>query len=434
MAHRDWTQIDYEHFGGVSEEYCKHACLSDCFCSVVMYNNEECWKKRLPLTNGRNDPSISGRTMIKVRIANSSSISGCSDSKKGQHIILSALLGSSIFLDLLLLLVAFFFFYHFNRMKPEKVQPHRVISTMNLQNFTYNELEKITRGFKEELGNGAFRTVYKGVLASENNTFVAVKKLDNAASEGEREFKAEVTAISQTNHKNLVRLLGFCDEGRHCLLVFEYKNNGSLANFLFGKSRPNWHDRMQIVIGTARGLFYLHEECTNQIIHCDIKPQNILLDDSFTARISDFGLARILKADQTRTTTAIRGTKGYVAPEWLKNMPITVKVDVYSFRILLLELICCRKNFEPNVENENEMILADWAYECYKAETLHLLVENDEEALRDMNRLKKYVMITIWCIQEDPLLRTTMKKVTQMLEGVVEVSIPLDPSKSICST
>ncbi|KAL5765050.1 hypothetical protein ACOSP7_017355 [Xanthoceras sorbifolium] len=424
MRYTDWPKSDYEHFGGVSEDYCKRACLSDCFCSVIVYNNEECWKKKLPLVNGRNDPSIGGKTMIKVRKANSS-ISRCSDPKKKQ-IILSALLGTSIFLDLLLLLAAFIFFCHFNRMKPEKVQPQKFMPTVNLQNFTYNELEEITEGFKEELGYGAFGTVYKGVSGSENNKFVAVKELDNAASEGEREFKAEVSAIGRTNHKNLVQLLGFCDEGRHRLLVFEYVSNGSLANFLFGKSRPSWHERMQIAIGTARGLFYLHEECTNQIIHCDIKPQNILLDDSFTARISDFGLAKILNADQTRTITAIRGTKGYVAPEWLKNMPITVKVDVYSFGILLLELICCRKNFEPNVEKENEMILADWACECYQAETLQLLVENDEEALHDMNRLKKYVMIAIWCIQEDPLSRPTMKKVTQMLEGVVEVSTPLD--------
>lgn len=185
---------------------------------------------------------------------------------------------------------------------------------------------------------------------------------------------------------------------------------------------------MQIALGSARGLSYLHEECRSRIIHCDIKPQNILLDETWTARISDFGIAKLLKTDQTRTTTRIRGTKGYVAPEWFRNMPITVKVDVYSFGIVLLELICCRKNFEAEVEDENQMILADWACDCYYDRKLDLLVANDEKAMDDMERVEKYVMIAIWCIQGDPSVRPTMKKVVQMMEGTVEVSVPPDPS------
>ncbi|PQP92763.1 G-type lectin S-receptor-like serine/threonine-protein kinase LECRK3 [Prunus yedoensis var. nudiflora] len=116
-------------------------------------------------------------------------------------------------------------------------------------------------------------------------------------------------------------------------------SNGSLESLLFGESRPSWNQRKEIALGTARGLLYLHEECSSQIIHCDIKPQNILLDDSFTARIADFGVAKLLKIDQTRTTTRFRGTKGYVAPKWFKSSPVTVKVDVYSYGILLLEII-----------------------------------------------------------------------------------------------
>ena len=130
--------------------------------------------------------------------------------------------------------------------------------------------------------------------------------------------------------------------------------NGSLAKFLFGNSRPNWYTRTHIILGTARGLLYLHEECSTQIIHCDIKPQNLLLDDSFTAKISDFGLAKLLKTDQTRTMTGIRGTKGYVAPEWFKTVPFTAKVDVYSFGIVLLEII-----FEPKAMEEKQIILTD---------------------------------------------------------------------------
>ena len=146
-----------------------------------------------------------------------------------------------------------------------------------------------------------------------------------------------------THHKNLVRLIGFCDEGPHKLLVYEFMCNGTLASFLFGSSAPDWKIRTQMAFGVARGLMYLHEECSTQIIHCDIKPQNVLLDDSFTARISDFGLAKLLMSDQTRTLTAIRDMTGYIAPEWFRNKPITAKVDIYSYGVMLLEIISCRK-------------------------------------------------------------------------------------------
>ncbi|KAK2641344.1 hypothetical protein Ddye_023107 [Dipteronia dyeriana] len=432
MQNTDWPLSDYEHFRWVSEDWCRRACLGDCFCAVAIFRKGECWKKKIPLSNGRIDPSIGGIALIKRRKDDSTLKPDDKDAEKKNRLTLvivgSLLLTSSVFLNIVLLGGAFLLVFCFGYNVKKMNQMYSVMPGMNLQSFTYNELEKATNGFKEELGRGGFATVYKGILALENRKFVAVKKLDNMVREGEKEFRAEVSAIGQTNHKNLVKLLGFCNEEKHRLLVYELISNGSLANFLFRKSRPNWYQRRQIVFGIARGLFYLHEECTTRIIHCDIKPQNILLDDSLTARISDFGLAKMLMADQTRTTTAVRGTKGYVAPEWFRNLPISVKVDVYSFGIVLLELICCRKNVEQNVEDENQMILADWAYDCYRDETLHLLVENDEEALHDMKRVKKYVMIAIWCIQEDPSLRPSMKKVTQMIEEVVEVSTPPDPS------
>ncbi|KAK3205073.1 hypothetical protein Dsin_019119 [Dipteronia sinensis] len=435
MINTDWPLSDYELYEAVSEDWCRQVCLTDCFCAVAVFRNGDCWKKRDPLSNGMFDPSIGGKALIKIRKDNStiSANSGSCEKKDSTLIhILSTLLGSSIFLNFLFLLATFIFLYRLNRKKPEKLQSETVMPAINLRSFTYNELEKITEKFKQELCSGAFGTVYKGILSFDSNEYVAVKRLDKRAREGEQELKAEVSAIGRTNHKNLVRLLGFCNEGQHRLLVYEYMSNGSLANYLFGNSRAEWRIRIQIAFGTARGLFYLHEECNTQIIHCDIKPQNILLDDSLTARISDFGLAKLLKTDQTQTTTAIRGTKGYVAPEWFKNLPITVKVDVYSFGILLLELVCCRKNFEVDAE-EDQMILSDYAYDCFREGNLDLLVEKDEEAMNDMKRVKKFVMIAIWYIQEDPSLRPTMKKVAQMMEGAVEVSPPPDPTPFISS-
>ncbi|KAM7472435.1 hypothetical protein LguiA_010618 [Lonicera macranthoides] len=188
-------------------------------------------------------------------------------------------------------------------------------------------------------------------------------------------------------------------------------SNCTLANFAFGISRPDWNKRIQMTSGIARGLVYLHEECGTQIIHCDIKPQNILLDDTYTAKISDFGLAK--------TNTSIRGTKGYVAPEWFRSNPVTTKVDVYSYRVVLLEIVCCRKNVEIERENDEEMILTNWIYDCYKSRMIEKIVENDEEVRTDIKRVKRLVMVAIWCIQEDPSVRPSMKKVLQMLEGVV---------------
>ncbi|GFZ18210.1 receptor-like protein kinase 1 [Actinidia rufa] len=438
MMNTDWPSNDREAYQPVSEDWCREVCLNDCFCSFAIFSNQNCWPKNYPVYNGRIDSGFAGKALIKIRKDNSTKKSENSGpKKKGDQTTLiitgSVLLGSSVFLNLLLLSSVFLGIFHFSNRRRKTVQPFPVMPGINLRSFSYKELEKATNGFKEELGRGAFSTVYKGVLNYEDPQAVAVKRLDRMVREGETEFKAEVSSIGKTNHKNLAQLVGYCNEGLHRLLVYEFMSNGSLATFLFEDPRPNWYQRIKIAFGTARGIFYLHEECSSPIIHCDIKPQNVLLDDLFTARISDFGLAKLLNRNQTRTTTAIRGTKGYVAPEWFKNMAITAKVDVYSFGVLLLELICCRKNFELNGNCEDEEILVDWAWDCYKDGKLELLVKNDEEALGDMKRVEKFVMIAIWCIQEDPSLRPTMKKVTQMLEGAVEVSGPPDPSSFISS-
>ncbi|KAJ9697869.1 hypothetical protein PVL29_007140 [Vitis rotundifolia] len=429
MTDVDWPLSDYGHFTEVTEDWCRQACLDDCFCDVAIFGDQgDCWKKRTPLSNGRTESNNGRKILIKVRKDNSTSEPSSEGNKDQSTLIIteSVLLGGSVFLNCLLLLSAFL--YIFRKRKSKTLQPHQAMVGANLKNFSYKALEVATDGFKDELGRGAFSTVYKGTLAHDNGQLVAVKKLDRMVRGVEVEFETEVSAIGRTNHKNLVQLLGFCNEGQHRLLVYEFMSNGSLATFLFGNSRPHWDKRTQIILGTARGLLYLHEECSTQIIHCDIKPQNILLDDFLTARISDFGLAKLLRTDQTRTTTGIRGTKGYVAPEWFKTVPVTAKVDVYSFGIVLLELIFCRKNFETAVEDENQMVLADWAYDSYLERKLDLLVEKDQEALDNMEKMEKFVMIAIWCIQEDPSQRPTMKKVTQMLEGAIEVPLPPDPS------
>ncbi|XWS49686.1 hypothetical protein CRYUN_Cryun12cG0024400 [Craigia yunnanensis] len=343
-----------------------------------------CWKKKLPLSNGRVRSSGFSRVLFKVRKeANPGYCTANYDRNKDESILLGALLGSSAF---------------------------------------FNELEEATDQFKEELGSGSFGIVYKGVLKSTSRNPVAVKKLDKFAQEREMELKTEVSAIGRIHHKNLVGLLGFCEEGTHRLLVYEFLSNGTLANYLFALTRPDWNQRVRIALNIARGLVYLHEECDVPIIHCDIKPHNVLLDEYFTAKISDFGLAKLLLSNQSRTRTMIRGTRGYVAPEWFKNVPITAKVDVYSFGVMLLEIICCRKSVVTDSSEEERAILTDWAYNCYGR--LDFLSGDDEVAMVDKDRLRKWVMIALWCVQDDPANRPSMKMVMQMLEGFVEVPLP----------
>ncbi|KAM7488612.1 hypothetical protein LguiB_026096 [Lonicera macranthoides] len=189
-----------------------------------------------------------------------------------------------------------------------------------------------------------------------------------------------------------------------------------------GATVPKWHFRI------ARGLLYLHEECETQIIHCDIKPQNVLIDNNYTAKIADFGLSKLLYNDFTRTNKHARGTAGYMAPKWLNNGPVTVKVDVYSFGVMLLEICSARRHIELNrVEEESEaddLHLTDLVLLCMRSGKLEIVARHDAEVLSDFKRFERMVKVGVWCVHPDPFLRPSMKKVTQMLEGTMEVGIP----------
>ncbi|CAN0908404.1 G-type lectin S-receptor-like serine/threonine-protein kinase LECRK3 [Linum grandiflorum] len=426
----DFPLNDYERLQLDSESVCEDSCLNDCACAVAIFDGLRCWKKRLPLSNGRTWNSTLIRLMFKVRKGDVPSSSSSSSSGKRKHtpVALKASLGSSIALNGVLVLFASLFMLRIKKRKVEIFTRDFHVVETSMRSFSYKEVEAATDGFKVELGRGSFGIVYKGILKP-GNAAIAVKKLDKLAQEREKEFKTEVNAIGRTHHKNLVRLYGYCDESSHRVLIYEFMSNGSLSNFLFTLPRPEWHHRVSIAMGIARGLVYLHEECPVPIIHCDIKPHNILLDDSLTARISDFGLAKLLLSpDQTRTKTMIRGTRGYVAPEWFKNVAITAKVDVYSFGVMLLEIICCRKSVEMELEEggveEEKVILTEWAYECLSSGRIDVLVgKQDVAAMEDKGRLQRWVLIAMWCVQEDPSVRPTMKKVMEMMEGYVDVPL-----------
>ncbi|XP_056170559.1 G-type lectin S-receptor-like serine/threonine-protein kinase SD2-5 [Syzygium oleosum] len=210
--------------------------------------------------------------------------------------------------------------------------------------FMYDDLRAITDEFSKKLEEGGFGSVFEGTPG--DGTKVAVKRLDGFG-QIKKSFLAEVETIGNIHHVNLVRLMGFCAEKSHRLLIYEYMSNGSLDRWIFHKSSEcilDWQQRKKIIHDIVKGLNYLHEDCRQKIVHLDIKPQNILLDGNFNAKIVDFGLSKLIDRDQSQVVTTMRGTPGYLAPEWL-SAAITEKVDVYSFGVVILEIVCGRKIF-----------------------------------------------------------------------------------------
>ncbi|QCD79608.1 somatic embryogenesis receptor kinase 4 [Vigna unguiculata] len=395
LQNTDWQKSDYKTVSPYTLEECTKSCLQDCLCVLVTFSGSSCRQMKLPLINGISGKEVNVTSIMKL-MKNDELLTPLPKQKMNKDhdtliIVISVLLGFSVFV-IFMLVGAMYFCFSYNRKKIKRGRTNDGVVEKNLRNFTFKELVEATRNFSEELGRGSFSIVYKGTI---DITSVAVKKLDKLFEDNNKEFQTEVNVIGQTHHRNLVRLLGYCNEGQHRILVYEFMSNGTLASFLFTPLKANWRQRFDIASGIARGLVYLHEECCTQIIHCDIKPQNILLDDQCNARISDFGLAKLLLINQSHTETAIRGTKG--------------------------------RNVEKEIIDEEKGILTDWAYDCYKTRRLDILLENDVEAINNIKSFEKFVMVALWCIHEDPSLRPTMKKVLLMLEGIIDVSKPPNP-------
>ncbi|RWR84528.1 LEAF RUST 10 DISEASE-RESISTANCE LOCUS RECEPTOR-LIKE PROTEIN KINASE-like protein 2.1 [Cinnamomum micranthum f. kanehirae] len=303
--------------------------------------------------------------------------------------------------------------------------------------FRYSELKKMTDSFKDKLGEGGYGSVFKGKL--KDGRLVAVKVLNNSKGNGE-EFINEVASIGRTSHVNIVTLLGFCFEGSKSALIYEFMSNGSLEKFIYSnKSRGaervlSCGKLLQIAVGVARGLEYLHRGCSTRILHFDIKPHNILLDDEFCPKISDFGLAKLCpKQESIISMQGTRGTTGYIAPELdCRNIGrVSHKSDVYSYGMMVLEMIGGRKNIDAQVENTSEIYFPHWAYNHIALENNINLIGIVEEEEKEIAR--KMVLVGIWCIQTDPTNRPSMSRVVEKLEGSVH-SLEMPPKPYLSSS
>ncbi|WJX14800.1 hypothetical protein P8452_05015 [Trifolium repens] len=292
--------------------------------------------------------------------------------------------------------------------------------------FGLGEIESATNKFAKEnmIGKGGFGEVYKGVLS--NGEEVAVKRLSGSSKQGAREFKNEVLVIARLQHKNLVKLQGFCLDEQEKILIYEYVPNKSLDYFLFDplkRRQLDWHERHKIIGGIARGILYLHEDSRLKIIHRDLKPSNILLDSSMNPKISDFGMARIVVTDNIEENThRIVGTYGYMSPEYAMHGQFSVKSDVFSFGVMVLEIISGKRKYSSS---ESDCVdIRKYAWTKWKNQTTLELLDPQMEGSLSQNDIIRCIHIALLCVQEDPNDRPTMAKVVSFLNNP-SVDLPL---------
>ncbi|CAA2998743.1 rust resistance kinase Lr10-like [Olea europaea subsp. europaea] len=300
--------------------------------------------------------------------------------------------------------------------------------------YSYAGVKRITDNFIEKLGEGGYGTVYKGKLS--NDVFVAIKILNNSKENGE-DFINEVGTIGRIHHVNVVRLVGYCADGFTRALVYEFMPNDSLQKFISSekqRSKLGWEKLHRIAVDIAKGVEYLHQGCEQRILHFDIKPNNILLDDNFNPKISDFGLAKLCSKEQSIVSmTAARGTIGYIAPEvFSRNFGnVSYKSDVYSFGMLLLEMVGGLKKNDVGGQDKSQVYFPEWIYNKLEhREEIAIQIEKES----DNKIVRKLTIVGLWCIQWYPVERPSMKVVIQMLESEETPSMPRNPFTSTNGT
>ncbi|XP_074564806.1 G-type lectin S-receptor-like serine/threonine-protein kinase At2g19130 [Curcuma longa] len=402
-----------------SSQDCEQACLSNCSCNAYSINSTGCFVWHGELLNLQQELNQPGAGTLYLRLAASEFQTSESNKKRMVAPITVGVVVPAVVVCLFIIggLV-------WKRKRRRAIQNSKVMHN-SLVSFMYDELRIATKNFSEKLGAGGFGSVFKGSLPGSID--IAVKKLEGLY-QGEKQFRAEVSTLGAIQHVNLIRLIGFCSQGTKKLLIYELMPNGSLADQLF-RSNSNvldWKTRYQIAIGTARGLTYLHEQCRENIIHCDIKPENILLDDALVPKVADFGLAKLMGRNFSKVLTTIRGSRGYLAPEWIEGTPITTKVDVYSYGMMLFEIISGQRNLVSATESCFEFFPTVATSKLINGDVAGLL-DHRLEGEADLGQLEVACKLAGWCIQDDESSRPTMSQIVQVLEGNLDISIPPIP-------
>ncbi|RWR89198.1 LOW QUALITY PROTEIN: G-type lectin S-receptor-like serine/threonine-protein kinase SD2-5 [Cinnamomum micranthum f. kanehirae] len=418
---------------GTDVESCKQACLKNRPCKAAFFryggniSDGDCF---LPselfslMSNKREITQYNSSAFIKVQIPSSSASPNPSKKKTGGTAklvgpILGAIFGAFFIIGIFIVLV-----------KKGKVTEEEEEDCFDQvpgmpARFTYEELRAATKNFCTKLGQGGFGSVFMGTLGDDGKR-VAVKRLDNIG-QGKKEFLAEVVTVGSIHHFKLVRLIGFCAEKSFRLLVYEYMCNGSLDKWVFHKNERHvldWKTRWNIISDIAKDSLI---SMKNRIAHLDIKPQNIHLDENFNAKISDFGLSKLIDRDQSQVMTKMRGTRGYLAPEWLSSK-ITEKVDVYSFGTVVLEIVCGRKNLDYSNPEESVHLL-NLVKRNGEDDRLHCLVDKHSEDMQlHLEEAVKMIELGVWCLQSDFTRRPSMSTVVKILEGIVDMEPILDYS------
>ncbi|MQM22874.1 hypothetical protein Taro_055933, partial [Colocasia esculenta] len=407
-------------------EDCRAACLRNCSC--VAYANAEAAGGRRGcifwggnLTDVRVNPS--GGEDLFVRLAEADLDS--SSAQAGRRRVVGITVAAAVLVFLVLGWIGWFVLV-MNRHRNEETS-REGHEDLELPVFDFNTIAAATDDFSAEnkLGEGGFGPVFKGRLGDGQE--VAVKRLAKNSVQGLDEFKNEVVLIAKLQHRNLVRLLGGCIEGEERMLVYEYMPNKSLDAFLFDKAKASvldWRRRFQIINGIARGLLYLHQDSRFRIIHRDLKASNILLDKEMNPKISDFGMARIFGGDQTEANTRrVVGTYGYMSPEYIMDGVFSVKSDVFSFGVLMLEIVSGRKNRGMYL-SEPSLNLLGHAWSLWNADNWMELVDASMANGFPMAEVLRCINLGLLCVQERPDGRPTMAWVVQMLGNETEMSLP----------